>query len=209
LFQGEQRKSFAFTLKFGNELTNKLWNLAKYSTEAISGLKGVADELSAIQNNMPEVIRANIPASIWASLDNFSDIVSTQILPRIQKVESMLTIYDNVFAANSKKLGELADRLAHPGTNLLGIDDLPDYARASEQWAIDEVASRLFGAGSDLERSDIQSALDRFEIIDAAARSPLPTLAFMDIETPGRGALYGIVVEPQETWFIGGYDSQL
>ncbi|KKL65415.1 hypothetical protein LCGC14_2155200, partial [marine sediment metagenome] len=209
LFQGEQRKSYAFSLKFGNELTNKLWNLAKYSTEAISGLKGVADELSAIQNNMPEVIRANIPASIWTSLEDFSDTISTQILPRIQKVESMLTMYDNVFGNHSQQLGDLADKLAHPGTNLLGIDDLPDYARDSELFALDSVTSHLFGEGVDADRADMQSDLDKFAIIDEALKAPLPTLPFMDIESPQRAALYGIVATHQETWFVGGYQSQL
>ena len=209
LFQGEQRKSYVSFLHFGNDLTNKLWNLAKHSTEALTGLSDVADELSAIQNNMPEVIRANIPASIWSSLEGFSEIVTTQILPRIQKVENLLTIYDNVFATNSKQMGELADRLAHPGTNLLGIDDLPDYARDSELWAVDEVASRLFGEGVDKDRADMQSDLDKFDIIDKALMAPLPVLPFMDIESPQRAALYGITVDFQETWFVGGYDSQL
>ena len=209
LFQGEQRKSFAFLNHFGNDLTNNLWNLTKHTTEALSGLSEVADELSAIQENMPAKIRANIPASIWISLEGFSVTITTHILPRIQKVEGMLTMYDNVFADNAKKMGELANKLAHPGTNLLTIDDLPDYARDSELWAVDEVAGRLFGSGADADRLDMQSDLDKFAIIDEALKAPLPALPFMDIETPGRGALYGIVVDHQETWFIGGYESQL
>lgn len=207
LFQGEERKSYAEFLHWGNDLTNKLWWLAKYSTEALEGLSTVGKELSAIQENMPETIRANIPEVIWESLDTFTDTIETQILPRILKVEGMLTIYDNIFKDYGIRMGQLADRLAHPGTNLLGIDDLPEYARITEEWAVDGVASRQFEYWSDEDRAAIQPDLDKFEIIDEASKLPLDPLPFMDIESPGGYAAKGIVAEPQETWFVGGYKS--
>ena len=208
LFQGELRKSLNLSLAFGEQLDDKFRDLTQSATRMFSGLGSVADELTAIQENMPEIIRQNIPSGIWDSLETFSDTIDTQILPRIAQAERHVAALMNILILSSSKFDDLADRLAHPGTNLLGIDDLPDYAKNSELWAVDDVSSRLFGEGGDQDRQDMQADLDAFALIDQAATIKLAPIPFMTIEEPGRAALQGIVAEPQETWFVGGYNSQ-
>ena len=209
LFQGELSKNLKLVSPFGEKLTTDVMLALGKGKKALDGLTGVADELTAIQENMPEVVRRNIPSAIWDSLEVFSFTISTEILPRLSKVESLLTMYDTIFKRDSNILTSLADKLAHPGTNLLGIDDLPDYAKNSELWAVDDVASRQFLNGANQDRLDMQPDLDAFELIDAALTAPIPEISFMTIEDPARAALYGIVAEPKETWFIGGYTDQL
>lgn len=208
LFQGELFKSYSTAFNFGTQQDfnfNELFNRTK---DAITGLRDVATELTSIQENMPEIIRQNIPSVIWSSLERFTETIDEQILPRLNQVDRALTTFMGFFMNQGSAITSLADKLAHPGTNLLTIDDLPDYAKQSELWAVDDVSSRLFLSGASSDRADMQADLDSFDIIDSASRSPLPVLPFMDIEEPGRAALQGIVATPQETWFIGGYNSQ-
>lgn len=205
LFQGELKDSFKIASKFGDELFTNVRDSLTKAKRALSGLGEVADELSAIQNNMPNVVRQNIPGVIWDSLDVFSDTISRKILPRMAKLDAQLAFFDNLFDAQQGTLSELADKLAHPGTTLLGIDSLPDYAQGAELGAVDDVASRLFGELTDQERADMQGELDEFEIIDAAITAPLPEPEFMSLEAHGKTAARGITVEDRETWFIGGF----
>jgi len=209
MFQSEMGKSWKMVSPFGEKLTTDVMLALGKGKAALEGLGSVADELTAIQENMPELIRKNIPDAIWSSLETFSHTIDTQIMPRVRWLESNLTMVNNIFVQHSGKLSTLADKLAHPGTTLLGIDDLPDYARQSELFAVDDVASRLFNDSVNSERAAMQADLDAFALIDAAAAATLQPLPFMDIETPGRAALHGIVVDPQETWFVGGYSTTL
>ncbi len=208
LFQGELRNSFNMSLRFGKEMDFKFTHLFKKASDALRGLSDVANELTSIQENMPEMIRQNIPSAIWSSLEQFSETIDTQIMPRLTTIQNTITMVNMVLMINTQKISGLADKLAHPGTNLLTIDDLPDYAQQSELWAVDDVSGRLWNTSTDGDRADMQADLDSFAIIDSASRSPLPALPFMSIEEPGRAALMGIVATPQETWFIGGYNSQ-
>lgn len=207
LFQTEMRGSFNMSSDFGEKLLDDVEMGLARAGWALNSLSDVSNELAAIRENMPEVIRENIPPGIFDSLEQFSDVISTQIMPRLTTLERNLGILDNIFDSHSGRLSELANKLAHPGTNLLTIDDLPDYAREGEEGAIDDVASRMFGASADADRAAMESDLAAFAIIDAAVTAPLPPPEFMTIETPERAALYGITATPQETWFVGGYKS--
>jgi len=193
--------------EWGEELTTKIGDALGKGTTALQGLSGIANELAAIQEGMPEVIRKNIPVGIWNSLEKFSDIIDTELLPRLRIAERKVILVQTMFAQYSGRLSTLASLVAHPGTALLGIDDLPSYARNIEEWAVDDIASRQFNQWSEEERTTMQPDLDRFELIDAAALALPPALPFMSIEEPARAALMGITAEPQETWFVGGYKS--
>ncbi len=206
-FQGEMYKNMREAGRFGGKLSSKIDEGLAKARSAIEGLVDVGEELSAIQEGMPEVIRQNIPQVIWNSLEGFVEVVNLHILPRIAAAERALAIFSSVFNTNSNKISDLVDKLAHPGTNMLGIDELSDIARKYEESAIDDVSARLWNDQVNSDRDYMQADLNAFAIIDAAATSPLPVIPFMDIESPARGALHGIVVEPQETWFVGGYKS--
>jgi len=205
IFQGEMKDSFNQTWYFGDKLFRSVDEGLTKAKTALSGLSGVASELSKIKENIPDVVRKNIPVEIWESLDKFSETVDRQILPRIYTAERKIDFLNSMFSVGNTKLTSLADRLAHPGTNLLSIDDLPDYARESEQWALDEVTSRAFGQAADADRLSMQADLDQFDLIDAAAASPPVGLPFMDLEAPQRATLLGVMAEPAETWFIDGF----
>jgi len=206
-FQGEMYKNMREAGRFGDELTSKIDEGLIKARSAIEGVQYALGELSGIQENMPTVIAQNIPESIWRSIDQMDGYISDIILPRLLDAERLVETAMNIISTYNSKFSDLATKLAYPGTNLLTIDDLPDYAKQSEQWAIDEVSGRMFNDAADSDRAGMQADLDAFEIIDKAMTAPLPEPEFMTIESPQRAALHGIVVEPQETWFVGGYKS--
>ncbi len=207
MFQEEMLLNLDMSSKFGQKLSFRLRELTDKATFLLGHSTDIADDLIAIQEGMPEIIRANIPQVIWNSLEGFVEVVNIQILPRIATLERQLDLFDSVFNTNSNKISDLVNKLAHPGSNMLGIDDLSDYARQIEEGAIDNVSSRLWNDQVNADRDYMQADLNAFAIIDAAATSPLPVIPYLDIENPARGALHGIVVDPQETWFVGGYKS--
>ncbi|GAG91546.1 unnamed protein product, partial [marine sediment metagenome] len=49
-------------------ITNTIETVVNRAEDAFEGVTGVISELSAIQNNMPAIVRDNIPASIWYGL---------------------------------------------------------------------------------------------------------------------------------------------
>ncbi len=207
IFQFESHDDIMLLKGWGADLFSTIDVALNKGITALQGLAGVANELASIQNGMPEIIRANIPLQIWDSLESFSSVIVTEILPRMRTLETQLGVINSVFGQHAAKISDLAKKLKYPGSNMLTIDDLPGYLKYAEEWAIDDVSSRQFADWTDAERAAMQPDLDRFEIIDNAAKSPLPELPFMDIESPARYALHGITADPQETWFVGGYKS--
>ena len=207
-FQGEEYKNLRIISRFGDELMSKIDTGLSKAVQALTGMVSVADELASIQEGMPDIIRENIPVGIWEGLEKFTDVIEDEILPRVRTAEKHLAMVDAVLNSYFIRMNDMADKLTHPGTNLLRIDDLASYLQDREEAAIDDVASRKFGEAANYERDAMESDLAAFAIIDAAATSPLPALPFMTIEEPGRAALHGITAEPHETWFIGGYKDQ-
>lgn len=207
IFQWESYDDVMQIKDWGKNLYGTIDTAMGKGVAALQGLVGVANELSAIQEGMPDIIRDNIPVAVWDSLSFFEGMISDQILPKLYAIESKLALVDSVFGLHSTKMNELANKLKYPGSNMLTIDDLPGYLKYGEEWAIDDVSSRQFADWTDDERAAMQPDLDRFEVIDNAALSPLPELPFMNIEGSGRAGLHGITADYQETWFIGGYNS--
>ncbi|GAH69871.1 unnamed protein product, partial [marine sediment metagenome] len=106
----------------------------------------------------------------------------------------------------SQRGSELADKLAHPGDVLLGVDDLPDYVKAYQERAIDDVTSREFDFWTNSERSEVQGDLDDFDRIDRLLTAPTPEPEFLAMEVAKGRTIGEITAEHKETWFPGGYD---
>lgn len=186
------------------ETSGKLQAGIDRGMEAFEGITGVTSELSALQNNMPEVVRKNIPAAIWDSLEQVDGFISDTLLPRLQTLDRTIDQINSALDSQRAKAAELANRLAHPGTNLLTIDDLPEYARVVEERYLDDVTSRRMAGQVEKDISGMAPDLAAFELIDAALRAPTPEPPFMALESPARAAITGIVTEPGETWFVKG-----
>lgn len=178
---------------------------ASMATIAFDNLGTMADELLAIKNGMPEAVRKYIPQALWDGLEKVNTYIYDNILPRLSTISQALDRINERLAVAQDKAAELVDRLARPGTLLLGVDALPEYARLVEEHSIDMVTSREFQRSADAERDAISGDLDEFDRIDnilSVAPAPLP---FMTLESPERKALTGIIKEPRETWFVGDF----
>jgi len=173
---------------------------------ALSRSQDLFNELLSIQTGMPEVIRANIPQGIWEGIESANNFIHEYIAPTITNIQRNLQTIDNLLNTHGNRLSALADTLAHPGELLLGVDDLPDYAKAAQLGYIDDVTSREFGKWTDMERTELQGDLDEFDRIDRLATAPTPEPAFLTMEIPEGSTLRGITAEHKETWMIGGYN---
>ena len=184
-------------------------SISKATLRGESALKSVSwaiSELSAIQVNMPESVRKNIPSSIWSALSKADSTINSSILPQLHSLQRGLATVDNLLNTHGRNLSELAGKLGHPGDLLLGVDDLPDYAKNSQLGAIDDVTSRQFDFWSDTERTELQGDIREFERVEKLMIAPTPQPAFMGVEIPRGTTIRGITAEPHETWFIGGYN---
>lgn len=177
--------------------------------EALTGLGGAVNELQAIKNGMPEAVRKNIPAEIWNTLDKADRIIADTLLPAVHLVQAKIDQINKVIEDSRIQLMGLAARIKKPGDILLGVDDLPDYARAAQEALIDEVTSRRFAEAADSERGALSADLEEFDRIDQLLSVETPPPVFLTLETPARAAALGIVTEPAETWFINGLKDTL
>lgn len=173
---------------------------------ASNGILSVTQSLLSIQNNMPNIVRANIPTSIWLKLSSTENFIQSQILPNIWNINRSLSQLNSVLATQRSDLSNLAGKLAHPGELLLTVDDLPGYAKTAQLQMIDDVTSREFEYWTNQERSELQHDLNEFDRIDRLATAPTPQPAYFNLEVPRGRTLRGVTAEPQETWFIGGYN---
>lgn len=174
--------------------------------EAAEGVKDVISEVSAIQNNMPEEVRKHIPQGIWDSLADIDEFINDYIFPTITKINNSLQWIEAIQGASINRFGVLADKLANPGEILLGVDDLPEYAKAGQLGMIDDVTSREFDFWTNTERGEMQGDFDEFDRIDRLATAPTPEPGFLTMEIPVGKTIRGITAEPKETWFVDGYD---
>ena len=172
---------------------------------ALTGVQGITNELLAIQNNMPEEVRKNIPDVIWSTLADTNTMISTKIFPRIWMIENSLKITNNLIGSLSTRASELAVKLAHPGDILLGVDELPDYMKKYQEGLIDDVTSREFNLWADLERDELGADLNEFDRIDRLATAPTPEPTFLTMEVPVGKTIRGITAEYKENWFVGDY----
>lgn len=172
---------------------------------AAEGVKSTVNELLSIQVGMPQYVRDNIPQSIWDNLEKADSYISDVILPKLAKIDNTLTQINNALGLFAQKNADLASLIAHPGTVLLGVDDLPEYARMAQEGFIDEITSREMARDAMEDRFYIQPDLEAFDIIDKAMEAPTVPPPFMTLEDPARKALTGIIVEPKENWFVGDF----
>lgn len=203
---GDLNMSTFFPLR-GEFGTKMLWltNTVTRTEEAVKGISTITNELSAIRNDMPAVVAKYIPRKIWDAIDMADRFIDEQLLPRLAKFDRAVAEINAVLEAHSKKVTDLARRLAAPGDLLLGIDDLPERARMNQESKIDDVASRQLARDAEAAYDAISKDLEEFERIDKALKAPTPEPEFMSFESPARKALTGIVEEDRETWFVGDY----
>jgi len=176
---------------------------------ALTGLGDAVTELQEIKNGMPEAVRKNIPIEIWNALEKAEKIIFVELLPSLYKVNKTIESINAQLVKDRNKLSGLANSLLHPGDILLGVDNLPDYARAAQEALIDEVTSRRFLEAAEGERGALSADLDEFDRIDELMSVETPPPSFLTLETPARAAALGIVTEPAETWFINGLKDTL
>ncbi len=173
--------------------------------KATDAILGMSEEILKFEASLPEFIRNNIPDWITGGLRDMNDYVYYNVKPALAKFDRTFSEIDAVLDSHRKTAADLVDKLAHPGEVLLGIDDLPDYARDTQLAMIDDVTSREFETASESERLAMSGDLEAFDIIQAAMTAPTPEPEFLSMESLGRHELTGIVLDPHETWFVGDY----
>jgi len=162
-------------------------------------------ELYKIQTDMPKLVAKYIPKEIWDKLAKVDEFIDSKFLPALEAVDKKLNQYENILAKYQEKMSELADRIAHPGDVLAGVDNLPDYARIDQEKKIDDVASREMARRNAEQWAAMEPNLKEFSKVIAASKAPTPAPGFMTLEIGEGTPAPGITVEPHETWMVGDY----
>lgn len=174
---------------------------------ALEAAGSVTSELAAIQEGMPEIVKKHIPKSIWDALESADAAINDTILPRLSAVSRRIDEIQASLDYHLDFMKRLNERVRLPGTNLLTIEDLPEWARNAEYGAVDSVASHEIGAGNTQDILSLESNLEAFLKIDEALRAPTPEPEALTLEAAPGKKIRGVTLEPHETWMIGGYDS--
>jgi len=93
---------------------------------ALYGAQNVFRELTAIQENMPEFVRQNIPLSIFAGINQANAAIDDYIRPQITILKNAMAFTEVILGAMITKNAELVEKIANPGDLLLGVDELPE-----------------------------------------------------------------------------------
>ncbi|MBA7471389.1 hypothetical protein ES707_06695 [subsurface metagenome] len=173
--------------------------------KAAEQIASIGEELLKFEASLPDLIREHIPSWITHGLRDMNDYIYYNVKPALAKVDNKLSEVNAVLDSYRDNAADLVDKLAHPGEVLLGVDDLPDYARDAQLAMIDDVTSREFETAATAERLAMSGDLEDFDIINAALTAPTPEPVFLSIEASARHEATGIVLEPHETWFVGDY----
>ena len=194
------------TAKWWQTVVGTMDTIMDKAQAGVDGSLFVLRELGAVQNNMPETIRKNIPAGIWTALADADQAINLYIVPTLSTIKRNLEIVDSLMESLSSRGSELAAKLANPGDLLLGVDELSPWVKKYQEGLIDDVTSREFGFWTDLERTEVQGDLDDFDRIDRLLKAPTPEPGLYTLELKPGQTFRGITAEPHETWFPGGYN---
>jgi len=205
LFENASLETADISAKWWSGVSDVISIASDKAKTALEGTQGVIGELLAIQNDMPEMVRNNIPSIIWERLAEASSFINDKILPHIARIDRNIQFIDAILRDTRRRASELAAKLAHPGDVLLGVDELPDYVKAYQERLIDDVTSREFEFWTNQERSEMQVDFDEFDRVDRLATAPTPEPVFLSMEVPVGRTIRGITAEPHETWFVGDF----
>ena len=163
--------------------------------------------LIALESSLPGFISNHIPAAIWDGIALANSTIDQTLLPAITNISSTLDEVNSVINAQRNRAIELAERLAHPGDVMLGLDQLTDYEKKDQENKIDDVASRKYNEDTDKYAEDDAALIDELDKTSALFDAGISSLPFMSLEDVIPGTNPVIIKEPFETWFVGGYES--
>lgn len=175
-------------------------------TESIAFEIGeVVSELETFEASLPDFIKENIPKWIPDTLQRADSLINDYLLPGVQTLKNQLKSLNVIVDDHSNKLGLLAIQLGRPGSILKSVDAMTGNTYQNQISDIDDVTSRKFGQDATNEYEGMVDEINTLESIAEAMSAPTPQPEFLDIESPERAKVTGIVAEPYETWFVGDY----
>lgn len=178
-------------------------NALNRAETALQGISGVAQELAALQDNMPDFIARHIPQSIWDGLERTQDVIDNAILPAITDIHDRVEELNSVLQTYQERAEALAESLNRPGDILERIQQLEEQAQLEQYEKVDAASNFMFEkANTDEYNEKAAEFANLGAIIEVLQGAPAP-LPYMQLELPG--ASPGIVSEPHETWLVGDY----
>jgi len=176
--------------------------------KALSNLSHITSDFLSLKLYLPKIIRDNIPEAVWDNINKFDSLIDNNILPKLANINGTLVELNSVIDSQRKNASELANKLAHPGDVMLGLDLLSDNEKKDQESKIDDVASRKYNEDTDKYEKDDAEIIAELNRVEELFKVPVEPLPFMTLEAmPGKVAP-GIIKEPFETWFVGGYESK-
>jgi len=176
--------------------------------KSVTDISGVTEELQQAINLMPAFIQDNIPDWVSKGINDINNIIATSITPTINIIKQQILVVNNVIAQFQINIKNLQTGLLNPGVTLLRVDDLAAVEKQRQLGMIDDVTSREFQAQADSERAGMSDTISSLDSIVEALTAPTPEPPEFKLETIPGYIPPGIVVETNETWMVGGYNSK-
>lgn len=182
---------------------NKITQWSDQTIQIFSNISSIASELSALQDNMPDLIARNIPQVVWDSLERVQNVIDDSILPVVNDIMDRVDEVNQVLDDYRERAEAIAESLNRPGDILERINNLSEQLKQEQLEKVESAANSLFEkANTDEYNEKAVEFANLGSIIEVLQSAPRP-LPFMQYELPGRSP--GIVAEYQETWFVGDY----
>lgn len=172
---------------------------------ALKKVNDTIDNLFELHNNLPQIVRDNIPPGLFDGLTWVDNQIDDTILPALTQISKEFTTINDELQAQRDRAQELANKLLNPGDLLLGVDELTGEAKKLQEIKIDDVTSRLYESETDQIYSEDAEVIEGLDAIKKLAALTLPVPEFINLETVGKP---GIILDPYEKvvgWFVGDY----
>jgi hypothetical protein len=176
------------------------------AAEALENVSGVLTQLQDFVSEMPDFIRDHIPQNLLDAVNKADIYIDDVLIPELVKTKSNIDIINSQLEEQRKKAAELAAKMGRPGDIMVGVDDLPDYAKQTQLKLIDDVSSREMARRNEEEAAKYEQFFKDSSLITEALTAPTPEPVMLTLETPERSKALGIVAEPHETWFVKSGD---
>jgi len=106
---------FAFIAEKFSRLTREIGDITEKAVTALTGVRDIAGELAAMQEDMPAFIAEHIPPGIWEGLDRVENTIDDGIMPVLTDIQDRVAEVDALLESYRAKAEALAEDLNRPG----------------------------------------------------------------------------------------------
>ena len=191
-----QRETMAEANDWWSNTMSWLEDTAKDATTAIQKVNDTIDNLLELENNMPAIVRKNIPSWLSDGITWIDTQIDNTILPALTNLTNEFIQINAQLEAERVRAAELAEQLSRPGDLLERVERLQGFEREEQQRKMDEAVSAQFMREADEGEQQNAGIMAKFQAITDALKEVPPALEFLAYEDMKRSTIKipGVVI---------------